>query len=330
MNKLVIPLVTLMALSLTACGESAASNTAGDREFPSGPMTLLVGYAPGSSTDAGARLMAQALEEKLGTSVTVENKEGAGGQVGLTALAQAKCDGTVFGTVNFPSAIVSVLDEARGATYTKDSFAPVALQTIDASAIAVATDSPYQTIEDLVDEAKANPDTLRVTTTGVASNEHFALLGIEEATGASFAPVHFPDGGGGVKTAFLGGEVEVFLANVSDVVDMEANGQGRILGVMESERSTFLPDIPTFEEAGYDLAISSSRGYAYPECVDDESVDQLSTAMSEIMEEESFQTQMKNAGLAPTYKDSTDYGTYWEETNTVFSDLFPLVQEEQK
>lgn len=325
----------LLLISMTACGgagdTASSANTAGVGEnYPSEPMKIIVGYGPGGATDVGARLMADALEDKLDTTITVENREGAGGQVGLTALANAECDGYTFGTVNFPSAIVSVLDESRGATYTKDSFAPTALQVVDPTAVVVAPDSPFESIDELVQAAAKNPEEIKVTTSGVASNEHFAILALEEASKAEFAPVHFPEGGGALKTAFLGGEVEVFVANVSDVVDMTKNGQGKVLGIMESERSPFLPDVPTFMEAGYDVQLSSSRGYAFPACAPKEAVKKISKAIGAIMDDEEFLTQMKKLGLAPSYQGAEAYSQYWGETESVFKDLFPLVREDAK
>lgn len=320
---------TLLLVSLSACG-STETDGAGQisEDYPNDSMTMIVGYGPGGSTDVGARLMADALEEELGTTITVENREGAGGQVGLTALANAECDGYTFGTVNFPSAIVSVLDESRGATYTRESFAPTALQVIDPTAIVVAPDSPYQTIDDLIQAAEENPGDLQYTTTGVASNEHFAMAAVEEASGADFSPVHFPDGGGAPMTAFLGGEVDMLVANVSDVVDMPENGQGRILGIMAAERSPFLPDVPTFDESGYDVEISSSRGYAFPACAPEEAVTTVSEAVGTIMEDDEFLQQMQDLGLAPSYRGAEEYAEYWGETQDVFENLFPTVREE--
>lgn len=320
----------IILASLTACGNSAPTADSVGENFPEKDMTMLVGYGPGGGTDIGARLMADALEKELDVSITVENKEGAGGQVGLTALANAKCDGYTFGTTNFPSAIVSVLDESRGATYTKDSFEPISLQVIDPTAIVVSEDSPYKTVDDLVEAAKSSPGKVQYTTTGVASNEHFAMTAVEQSSKTEFAPVHFPDGGGAPKTAFLGGEVDLYVANVSDVLEMPKNGQGRILGVMEAERSPFLPDVPTFEEDGVPVNLSSSRGFSYPECVPDDAVAKMSKAIGSIMEDDDFTKEMEKQGLAPSYKSTDDYGSYWEESQTMFEELFPTVREEGK
>jgi len=326
-----------VALGLAACADTSSSTAdpadagssaaAGGFEF--GDMTLVVGYGPGSSTDAGARLMAAQLEERLGTTVTVQNQEGAGGQVGLTALAGAECDGNTFGTINFPSAIVSVLDETRGATYTRESFSPVALMVVDPTAVAVLPDDEIQTPEDLVEVAEADPGQLQYTTTGVASQEHFAAIALEQATGTTLSAVHFPDGGSQVKTTFLGGDVRLFIANVSDMTDLVENDQARVVGVMEEERSPLLPDVPTFTESGYEVNMSSSRGFAYPSCAPEAAVTALSDAIGDVMEDPAFLDQMEAAGLAPAYLDSTDYAEYWSDREADFTEIFDLAFEEQ-
>jgi tripartite-type tricarboxylate transporter receptor subunit TctC len=303
---------TVLALALTACadrGGSTESSAEGDFEF--GDLTLIVGYGPGSGTDAGARLMAAELEERLGVTITVKNQEGAGGQVGLTALANAECSGNTFGTINFPSAIVSVLDPERGATYTRESFAPVALMVIDPTAVAVLPD-----------------DEIEYTTTGVASQEHFAAISLEEEIGTKLAPVHFPEGGGAVKTTFLGGDVRVFIANVGDMMDLVENEQARVIGVMEEERSPLLPDVPTFTESGVDVSMSSSRGFAYPECAPEEAVSSLSGTIGEVMEDEEFLAKMDAAGLAPAYRNAEEYTAYWNKRDEDFTKIFDLAFEE--
>jgi tripartite-type tricarboxylate transporter receptor subunit TctC len=227
----------------------------------------------------------------------------------------------------FPSAIITVLDDSREAEYDRDSFAPVALQVVDPTAVAVAVDSEYETPEDLVEAAKAKPGEIQATTTGVASNEHFALAQLQEATGAEIAPVHFADGSTDAITAFLGGNVDVLLANVSDMRQLVDSGKAKVIGVMESERSPFLPDVPTFTESGYEVEISSSRGFAFPAGTPEEIVDEVATAMGEIIEDPDFQQKMEDAGLAPTYMDAEEYAAYWDETAAQFEALLPLVQD---
>src|SRR5512135_2985844 len=109
---------------------------------------MMVSWAAGGSSDAGARILASGMEKELGTSVLVVNKPGASSQIAYTALTQAKPDGYTIGNTNFPSAVVSYLDPARKATYTRKSFELLALHVIDPGVIAVKTDSPFKTLKE--------------------------------------------------------------------------------------------------------------------------------------------------------------------------------------
>ena len=326
-RRLVVPTIGLLTLPLAACAQTGGTSASGG-DYPAKPIELLVGYDAGGPTDTGARLLAKELEKKLDATITVVNRPGANSQTAYTALTQAEPDGYTLAATTFPSAIMTVLDETRGASYTRDSFAPVALQVVDPTAVAVAPDSDIKTPEDLIAAAKAQPGKLRATTTGVASNEHFALAQLKEVTGADITPVHFADGATAATTAFLGGNVELLLANVSDLQPLAESGKVRVIGVLEDERSAFLPDVPTFEESGYDVAISSSRGYSFPAGTPDEIVQEVSEAIGEVMSDPAFEKQMTDQGLAPTYLDADEYAAYWDETETVFGDLFPLVRED--
>lgn len=311
----------------TACGAAGGAAAGGD--YPSKPIELLVGYDAGGPTDIGARLVAEELEQRLDGTVTVVNRPGANSQVAYTALTSAEPDGYTLGATTFPSAIVTVIDESRGATFDRDSFDPVALQVVDPTAVAVAPDSDIESPEDLVAAAEADPGQLQVTTTGVGSNEHFALARLEQETGVDMAPVHFADGGTAATTAFLGGNVPVLLSNVSDLQPLVEAGDVKVIGVMDDERSPFMEDVPTFEESGYDVQIASSRGFAFPAGTPDEVVEQVSTEIGEIMQDPAFEEKMTQAGLAPSYMDATEYAAYWDETSALFEELYPLVQEDK-
>ena len=193
---------------LAVCGlVLAGSSTAGAADFPQKgkAIQMLVGFAAGGSTDVGARLMASGMEKELGTSVVVVNKPGASGQIAYTALTQAKPDGYTIGNTNFPSSVVSYLDPARKATYTRKSFELLALHVIDPALFAVKADSPFKTLKDVVDAAKANPKKVKISTTGIQSDEAFAILQFQKMTGSQFAMVHFAQGVASAMTAFLGG-----------------------------------------------------------------------------------------------------------------------------
>jgi len=317
---------TLLLAALTVlCLTPLSAQTAWPKKGSS--VQLWIGYAAGSGTDAGARLMAAGLEKELGVSIVPMNKPGASSQIMYTALASAKGDGYIFGTINFPSAIVSYIDPDRKAVYTKKDFSLLALHIVDPGIIAVLPDSPYKTLGDLVAAAKANPKTVTITTSGIQSDEHFALLQLEEMTGAKFAFVHFSTGAASAMAPFMGGKIDAYTGNVADVLAQYKAGQVRILGVMDSERTRFYPEVPTFEEQGFKLYNSANRGFAVPAGTPKAIVDKLSAAMKKVMETPEHKKLVEDMGLTLRYLTPAQYSKFWDEYADNVKRLLPLSKE---
>jgi len=301
---------------------------AGAADFPQKgkAIQILVGFAAGGSSDAGARILASGMEKELGTSVVVVNKPGASSQIAYTTLTQAKPDGYTIGNTNFPSAVVSYLDPARKATYTRKDFDLLALHVIDPGLIAVKKDSPFKTVKDVVEAAKGNPKKLRISTTGIQSDEAFGILQFQKMTGAQFALVHFSQGIAPAMTAFLGGKIDVFCGNVGDLLSQFKSGEVRILGIMDDQQSPFYPGVKTFEEQGYKLYSSSSRGFAAPAGTPKEVVNTLSEAIKKAVATEDHKKRMADMGLTIRYMDSAGYTKYWGEYETMLKELLPLTK----
>jgi tripartite-type tricarboxylate transporter receptor subunit TctC len=276
--------------------------------------------------DTAARLIQPILEKELGTNVEVINKPGAGGQIGYTQLTSAAPDGYTIGATGSPSVVVSPLDPSRGAKYTRDSFQPLGRQVVDPTVIAVQPDSPYTTLKDLLDAAKANPKSMTASTTGLQTGEHFAMAQIQEATGAEFAPVHFSEGASQATTAFLGKHVDILVANVSDVTDLTKQGKARVLGVMSAEKAPSLPDVPTFKESGYDLEAGTARGYSAPAGLPDEVAKKLEAAIQKAIEDPAVVQKMNDLGLQTSYLPGDDYKEFWAGQEEDFKNALPLVQ----
>lgn len=315
----------LLAAALALLAPTAGRST----DFPQKgrSIQLLVGFAAGGSVDVGARMLASGLEKELGTSVVVVNKPGASGQLSYTVLTQSKPDGYTIGTVGFPSTVVSYLDPARQATYARKDFQLLGLHVVDPTVFAVKPGSPFKTVKELVEYARANPRKIRITTTGIQSDETFAILQLEKLTGARFALVHFAQGVAQGMTAFLGDKVEVLCANVGDLLGQYKRGEVRILGVMDERRSPFYPDVKTFEEQSYKLYAASSRGFAAPGGTPPEIVDRLAGAMRKVAESEEHQRKMAELGLTLRYMGPAEYAKYWSEYETTLKELLPLVNE---
>jgi tripartite-type tricarboxylate transporter receptor subunit TctC len=329
-SRIAAALAAATLIALTGCGANAgATNTAGaGGDFPKKgkSIDLVVAFSSGGAVDTAARLIQPILEKELGTNVEVINKPGAGGQIGYTQLTSATPDGYTIGATGSPSVVVSPLDPARGAKYTRDSFQPLGRQVIDPAVIAVQPDSPYQTLKDLLDAAKANPKSMTASTTGLQTGEHFALAQIQEATGAEFAPVHFSEGASQATTAFLGKHVDILVANVSDVTDLTKQGKARVLGVMTSERSPSLPDVPTFKESGYEVEAGTARGYSAPAGLPEAVATKLEAAIQKAIEDPSVVQKMNDLGLQTSYLTGNDYKQFWAGQEDDFKKVLPMVQ----
>lgn len=318
--------VTLIALTGCGANAGAANNAGGDFPKKGKSIDLIVSFSSGGAVDTAARLVQPILEKELGTNVEVINKPGAGGQIGYTQLTSAKPDGYTIGATGSPSVVVSPLDPARGAKYTRDSFQPLGRQVIDPTVIAVQPDSPYKTLKELLDAAKANPKSMTASTTGLQTGEHFALAQMQETTGAEFAPVHFSEGASQATTAFLGKHVDILVANVSDVTDLSKQGKARVLGVMTAERAPSLPDVPTFKESGYELEAGTVRGYSAPAGLPDDVAKKLEAALQKAIEDPTVVKKMEDLGLQTSYMNGADYQQFWAGQEEGFKKVLPLVQ----
>ena len=315
-------------LTVTGLAMAIASTAVWAASFPQKgkSIQMIVAYAAGGSSDAGSRILASAMEKELGTTVMVVNKPGASGQLGLTTIATAKPDGYTFGTTNFPFAVVSYMEAERKPAYTRKSFQPLGLQVDDPNVIAVKADSRFKTLQDLVDAVRAKPKTITIAS-GILVDDQFAILKFQKAAGLQFVQVNFPQGTSMAVVPLMGGKIDVFCGNVGDLMGPFKSGAIRILGIMDDERSPFYPGVKTFEEQGYKIYNSSSRGFSAPAGTPKEIVDVLSGAMKKAIFSEEHKKRMADMALTVKYKDPVEYCKYWEEYETSMKELLPLTKE---
>lgn len=319
----------VMAVVGSVAAISVMASPVGAADFPQKgkAIQMLVGFAAGGSSDVGARILASGMEKELGTSVVVVNKPGASGQVAYTQLTQSKPDGYTIVNTNFPSSVVTYLDPARQASYTRKNFEVLALHVIDPGLFAVRANSPFKTLKDVVEAARTNPRKVLISTTGIQSDEAFGILQFQKMTGVQFAQVHFSQGIAQAMTAFLGGKIDVFCGNVGDLLAQFKSGEVRILGIMDDEPSPFYPGVKTFEEQGYKLYNSSSRGFAAPAGTPREVVNILSGAIKKVVATEDHKKRMAGMGLTLRYLDPAGYNKYWDEYEALLKELLPLTKE---
>ena len=281
-----------LALSLAACGGSssssaAASSTAASGEatsgtestglpegYPTKDITYINAFAAGSSHDVYFRLLAEKVREMEGWdhSIVVEYKEGASGDVGWTALAEAEPDGYTIGF--FPTAAL-INGVASGRPYTTEGIENVMGMMADPGVIGVAADSKYNSLEELVAAAKEKPGSVSVGVTAGTASEGLAITQLQQAADCQFNVIPF-DGQSAVLTAVAGGHCDAFCLNVSDGKTFVDEGSVKYLATGDEERSEFYPDIPTYQECGYDVIQVNARSVGAPAGTDPAIIQYLS------------------------------------------------------
>jgi tripartite-type tricarboxylate transporter receptor subunit TctC len=261
---------------------------------------ILLAFAAGGGTDVMARTLAPFLEKYLDATVIVTNKPGAGGELGFTALAQAKPDGYTIGFINTPN-VLSVPIE-RKARYAFEDFQPIANMVDDPSAFNVNADSPFKALKDLVAYAKENPGKVTVGTTGVGSDDHLSMLYMERLAGIKLTHVPF-SGSAPTRTALLGNHIVVGAVNVGEVASFTGDaGRIRTLGQMGEKRWEGMPNVPTFREQGYDVLMSSQRGLAAPKGLPKDILDRFMQAVQKTIDDPDFQAKAKAQFLVLAYE----------------------------
>lgn len=264
------------AALLGAAGLALGRPALAQGTFPTRPITLIVPFSAGGGTDLGARLLAADVEKELGTTIVVENRAGAGSQVGITALARARPDGYTVGAVNQPAMDTIILSPERQAAFSIDSFEYLINHVIEPIIIAVKTDSPHNTLRDLVEFARARSGELRVGTSGLLTPEHLAQLQFEQAAGSRLRIAHF-NGAADSMAQFRGGRTDIAFTTPSFMQDLKP------LAIMTDARWPALPNLATAAEQGYPgLIMTSSRGFAVPKGVPAPVLARLRTAFEKV------------------------------------------------
>ena len=260
--------------------------------YPEKPIEVIVGFPAGGGTDVMARTVAPYLEKYLGENVTVviKNVPGASGQIGITRLVRAKPDGYTLGTFSMPGMMARTID--RKARYSADSFTFLANVVKDSNVIVTSKSGGIDTLDKLINTAKASPGAVTVGVSSLGGDDHFALIKLQNLTNTEFTIVPFR-GSAPARTGLLGGHVDMGIFNVSEIVNFQE--EVNVLGIASVERSKFAPEIPTFREQGLDLFNASSRGFVAPAGLPKDIEEKLVHAFRQLAEDTAFLDALKAA-----------------------------------
>jgi tripartite-type tricarboxylate transporter receptor subunit TctC len=288
-------------------------------------ISIIVPFTPGGANDVAARVQAPVLEKELGVPVMVVNKPGASTQIGMTQLVQAKPDGHTLGLLTLPGAMLAYLDPSRKAIYSRKDFTVVAMQSWDPNSLSVKTDSPHKSLRDLVEAAKANPEKVKVGTSGLLSTDHMVLLMLQKAAGVKFSIVHF-DGGTQSITALLGGHLDAVVTTASTFLPQLKSGNVRMLGITDREENKFFPGIKTFDAQGYKVQYGASRGIAVRSETPKEVLDILGPAVKKATDDADVRKRMNEMALTLRYMDEKQAGAFWDELEAQTKPLLSLAK----
>jgi tripartite-type tricarboxylate transporter receptor subunit TctC len=296
-------LAIILSLALPAMPATAA-------EFPTKPVTLIVPWAPGGSTDITMRALAEATGKYLGQPVVVENKPGGGGTVGgATMAAASKPDGHTVAQIpisifRYPYLMKVNWDPLKDFTY-------IIHLTGYTFGVVVKTESPWKTWNDFVAHAKANPAKVKYATPGAGTSLHITMETFAMKQGIKWIQVPMK-GGGETTPAVLGGHVEATADSTGWAPQVDA-GQLRLLVTWGNNRTKKWPTVPTLKELGYGMVSNSPFGIAGPKNMDPKTVKVLHDAFKKGMEDPAYLKVLEKFDMEPYYLNSADYTKFVKE-----------------
>lgn len=298
--------VSLFVVStlLGVCATAQAQN------FPAKPLTLVVPYSAGGSTDATARLVAEGMSKHIGQPVIVENKPGAGGGIGALYVKRAPNDGHTMLVTSASHIVNKVMDKSVEYDMQKD-FRPISQLTNLPIVLVVNAKSDLKSVEDLIAYAKAHPGKLNYGSAGNGTVQHMSASMLANMAGIEMTHVPYK-GGAAALTDLLGGQIDLVFAPINEIVGHAKEGNVRPLAVTTLKRSDVLPEVPTMDQTlkGYQLPLWF--GVAVREDVPDEKAAILSKALQQALQDPDVRKRLMAQGSEPVGSSQNDMAALWK------------------
>lgn len=271
-------------------------------DFPTRDITMTVNYGAGSNTDVASRIIANAMEKELGKSIVVENRPGALGTLAVSWLARQAPDPYRVGVVTYATQAISPL--LMKVSYSMNDFQWVCGFGRYLYGVAVRSDSPYKTIDDLIAAAKTDKG---VSFGGASTPNLLALLELGRVTGAKFVQIPY-NSGATVTTALLGGHIDSMVQNPGDILPHLATGKMRLLASASPIRWPMAPDVPTLKDAGYPVEVDSWIGLGVRAGAPADAVKRLEDACLKGVKHPDVAKQLNSIGIVPMGLTGAQYG----------------------
>jgi len=313
MNRLLQNRNALFSLIAFVSAAVIAGAASAQDVYPSKPITLIVPFPPGGVADIVGRPFAEALSRELKTPVIIENKPGAGGGIGMGAVAKAKADGY---TLLMALSSISILPEAdkvlgRAPLYQLDQFTPIARLTADPTILAVRADSPWKTLQDFVADARRRPGAITYGSSGNYGTMHVPMEMFAHRADVKLLHVPFT-GGGPAVVALLGGQVDALSTGPSTVLQHVKAGKVRVLASWGDHRLASLPDVKTLTESGFDAVFFQWCALFAPAGTPEPVLSRLREAARVAAADPRFVNTLATVETPVQYLDAPEMRRFWE------------------
>ena len=286
-------LATVASITLSAVG---FSTTAFAQDYPSRPISLIVGYAPGGPVDTSARTFAKYLGDKLGQTIVVENKSGASGIIAAEYVAKAAPDGYTLYFTASPTMTMSPLVQRSTRFDPRTAFKPIGLVNNYTNVLLVGNDFPAKTVGELVEYARKNPEAVTFGSAGIGASNHLSAELMKRTTGVPMMHVPYR-GNSPAMIDVMSGKIS-FMFDISSTAKVFVDGgKARALAVTSRERNAGLPDVPTMIEAGVpDFDVTGWYAVVAPKELPDNVQQTLVKAVTQVTEDPEYRKTMENGG----------------------------------
>ena len=265
-------------------------------KYPSKPITWICPYAAGGNADSRSRQVAKAMSAILGQPIIIENRAGAGGNIGTEAIARGKPDGYTIGMGNFaPLAVNHALFKKLNFDPAND-IVPIGLIEKGPLILMVRNDSPYKSIKDIVAAAKANPGKLSYASGGIGGSHHLSGALLENAADIDLIHAPYKSGAAGA-TDLMGGQVQMMFEQMYSAMPAIKGGRLRALAITSKTRSPLLPDLPTMAEQGFpSVEVLNWQGLVAPKGISADLVKQLNAALNRALQDPEVKDKILSQG----------------------------------
>ncbi len=300
LRRTCLSLFGLLVVSLAGLSSASAL------DYPTRPVRWIVPYPPGGSTDIMARLIGNRLSERLGQQFIIENKAGAGNNIGTETVVNAAPDGYTILLVNPANAINASLYAKLNFNFIRD-IAPVAGISRVPNVMVVTPSVPAKTVAEFIAYAKANPGKINMASSGNGTSVHLSGELFKAMTGVQMQHVPYR-GSAPAITDLLAGQVQVMFDNLPSSIQHIKNDGLRALAVTTAERSAELPDVPTVGDTVKDYEASAWFGVGAPKGTPKEIIEKLNHEVNEIIQEPAMKARLAELGGVPMVGTPEDFG----------------------